>query len=212
MSKDLEVDPETGGLESDECSRKSPEKLLGRVGEEKQVKTGEGMVGAPVKAAREADKTGGCGKSGRKEKRKKSASKPPRPPRGPSLDAADQKLIKEIAELAMLKRARIERMRALKKMKAAKAASSASSSSLGNAFATLLTIIFCFVIIFQGMSSNAASKSFRKSPLTVSVRVDGGLVSANGPNGLVLGHSSLPDDGASLLRLNRKMSLHVSPK
>lgn len=99
-----------------------------------------------------------------KEKRKKKNSKippkPPRPPRGPSLDAADQKLIREISELAMLKRARIERMKAHKKMKAAKAASSNS-----NMYAMVITVLFCLVIIFQGMSSKGNSNlSFQGSP------------------------------------------------
>lgn len=89
-----------------------------------------------------------------KEKRKKGSNKkPPRPPRGPSLDAADQKLIKEISELAMLKRARIERMKALKKMKATKA------SSNSNVFAMVFTILFCFVIIFQGNARARLSHS-----------------------------------------------------
>lgn len=89
-----------------------------------------------------------------KENRKKTstnkkASKPPRPPRGPSLDVADQKLIKEIAELAMLKRIRIERVKALKKMKATKPSSSSSNNSL---FAMIFTIIFCLVIVLQGIN------------------------------------------------------------
>ncbi|KAL1334960.1 hypothetical protein HN51_063897 [Arachis hypogaea] len=100
-----------------------------------------------------------------KEKHKKSCNKkspkPPRPPRAPSLDAADQKLIREISELAMLKRARIERMKALKKMKAAKT-SSASGSSM---FAMIFTVIFCIVIVLQGMSPGKTSvASFQGSP------------------------------------------------
>uniref|UniRef100_A0A5B7ATE1 Transmembrane protein n=1 Tax=Davidia involucrata TaxID=16924 RepID=A0A5B7ATE1_DAVIN len=94
-------------------------------------------------------------KPGNQKHKKTSAKKPPkppRPPRGPSLDAADQKLIKEISELVRIKRARIERMKALKKMKAAKA-----SSSNGNLFSMLFTILFCLVIIFQGMSSRRSS-------------------------------------------------------
>ncbi|OVA13585.1 hypothetical protein BVC80_379g120 [Macleaya cordata] len=111
-----------------------------------------------------------------KEKRKKKNSKippkPPRPPRGPSLDAADQKLIREISELAMLKRARIERMKAHKKMKAAKAAS--SNSSL---YAMVFTILFCLVIIFQGMSSRGSSHlSFQGSPQSA-VAMRGRLIS-----------------------------------
>lgn len=111
-----------------------------------------------------------------KEKRKKSsnkkASKPPRPPRAPSLDAADQKLIREINELAMLKRARIERMKALKRMKAAKVASSSSSSM----FAMVFTVVFCIVIILQGMSSGkGAVATFQESPVPAGV-TEGGLV------------------------------------
>ncbi|KAF3456381.1 hypothetical protein FNV43_RR01031 [Rhamnella rubrinervis] len=108
-----------------------------------------------------------------KEKRKKSSNKkppkPPRPPRGPSLDAADQKLIKEISEIAMLKRARTERMKALKKMKAAK-----TSSSNSNVFAMVFTILFCLVIIFQGISSRRSSTlSFQGSPVSSGATEDG---------------------------------------
>ncbi|BAT77032.1 hypothetical protein LR48_Vigan01g296600 [Vigna angularis] len=113
-----------------------------------------------------------------KEKRKKcsnkKAPKPPRPPRAPSLDAADHKLIREITELAMLKRARIERMKALKKMKAAKASSSSSSSS--SMFAMVFTVIFCIVILLQGMSSGKSSlATFQGSPVPAGV-TEGGLV------------------------------------
>ena len=84
------------------------------------------------------------------EKRiKKNLKKPPKPPRPPkslSLDAADQKLMKEITELAMRKRARIERLKALKKMRAAKTSSWSSSLS-----AMVITIVFCFIIIYQGI-------------------------------------------------------------
>ncbi|KAK2412162.1 hypothetical protein QL285_047383 [Trifolium repens] len=103
-----------------------------------------------------------------KEKRKKSgnkkAAKPPRAPRGPSLDAADQKLIREITQLAMLKRARVERMKALKKMKAAKLSSSPSSSL----FSMVFTVVFCIVILLQGISSSGKSSvtSFQGSPIS----------------------------------------------
>lgn len=84
------------------------------------------------------------------EKCKKTNSrkppKPPRPPKGPLLDAADQKLVREIAELAMRKHARIKRIKAMKKMKAAKASS--SSSSLSD---MVITVLFCLVILFQGI-------------------------------------------------------------
>ncbi|KAK7264739.1 hypothetical protein RJT34_32349 [Clitoria ternatea] len=101
-----------------------------------------------------------------KEKQKKSsgkkAPKPPRPPRAPSLDAADHKLIREITELALLKRARVERMKALKKMKAAKSSSSSSSST----FAMVFTVVFCIVMLLQGMSSGKSSVvSFQGSPV-----------------------------------------------
>ena len=72
--------------------------------------------------------------------------KPPRPPRSLSLDASDQKLMKEITELAMRKRARIERHKALKKMRAAKTSSWSSSLS-----AMVITIVFCLIIIYQGI-------------------------------------------------------------
>ncbi|XVF22052.1 hypothetical protein REPUB_Repub12eG0140900 [Reevesia pubescens] len=86
--------------------------------------------------------------------------KPPRPPKGPLLDAADQKLVREIAELAMRKRARMKRIRAMKKMKAAKASSSSSILS-----AMVITVLFCLVILFQGISSrHGASVMLLGSP------------------------------------------------
>ncbi|CAH2053496.1 unnamed protein product [Thlaspi arvense] len=192
MSLDLDVDLEKGMVDCDTGYTKSPEKpLIPMSPDNKPVKTGEETVGSlennasPVQCAINKP---GWGKSDRKEKRKKSASKPPRPPRGPSLDAADQKLIREIAELAMLKRARVERMRALKKSRAAKAASAASS--IGNVLATLLTAIFFFVLVFQGLSPRAGS-SAGKSPLVDAGKASGGFVSvqyagnpsASQPNG-----------------------------
>ncbi|XP_047308735.1 uncharacterized protein LOC124912212 [Impatiens glandulifera] len=101
-----------------------------------------------------------------KEKHKRSnnkkASKPPRPPKGPALDAADVKLIKEISELAMKKRARIEHMKSLRKMKEIKS-SKPSRSSIS---AMAITVLFFFVIIFQGLSSkvNSHNVSFQGSP------------------------------------------------
>ncbi|KAF8094202.1 hypothetical protein N665_0368s0039 [Sinapis alba] len=155
MSLDFGCDLEKGILDCQNVYTQSPEKkplLPMSSPDSKPVKTGEETVGpleSPVQYAKP-----GLGRSERKEKRNKSASKPPRPPRGPSLDAADQKLIREIAELAMLKRARVERMRALKKTREAKAAS--ASSSLGSSvFATLLTAIFFFLLVFQGLSPRA---------------------------------------------------------
>lgn len=75
----------------------------------------------------------------------RNASKPPRPPKPPSLDAADQKLVREIIELAKRKRARIEKMKIAKKIKASKSSSLHSGTS-----AMLITLLFFFVIIFQG--------------------------------------------------------------
>ncbi|XP_022757822.1 uncharacterized protein LOC111304981 [Durio zibethinus] len=98
------------------------------------------------------------------DKHKKTNSrkppKPPRPPKGPRLDAADQKLVREIAELAMRKRARMKRIKAMKKMKAAKASSSNSSLS-----AMVITVLFCLVILFQGICSRrGASVMLEGSP------------------------------------------------
>ncbi|KAL5852200.1 hypothetical protein ACOSQ3_007318 [Xanthoceras sorbifolium] len=69
------------------------------------------------------------------------------------------------------KRARVERMRALKKMKAAK-----QSSSSSNLLATVFTMIFCLVIIFQGMSSSGTPVSFQGSPMSTGA-TEGGLIS-----------------------------------
>ncbi|XP_042993145.1 uncharacterized protein LOC122319236 isoform X3 [Carya illinoinensis] len=85
-----------------------------------------------------------------KEKRRirsfKKPPKPPRPPNSPSLDVADMKLVREIYELARLRRARIERRKEIKKRRAGKA-----SSSNANLIALVITTLFCFVIIFQGI-------------------------------------------------------------
>nr|VDD46126.1 unnamed protein product [Brassica oleracea] len=168
MSLDFDVDLEKGILDCQNVYTKWPEKpSIPMCPDIKPVETGLLENDAsPVKCAISKPE---WGRSERKEKRKKSASKPPRPPRGPSLDAADEKLIREIAELAMLKRARVERMRALKKSREAKAA----SSSLGNVFATILTAIFFFVLVFQGLSPRAAASS-RESPFVG--KASGGFV------------------------------------
>ncbi|KAL9240620.1 hypothetical protein vseg_014817 [Gypsophila vaccaria] len=93
---------------------------------------------------------------------KKKHPKPPRPPRGMSLDSTDQKLIKELHELARVKRARAERMKALKKAKESK-----PSSSKNQLFATLLTILFCAVLLLQGISSRTSpSTSIRGTPFS----------------------------------------------
>lgn len=89
---------------------------------------------------------------GDKQKKKipKKHPKPPRPPTGPSLHAADIELVNEISKRARLRRARRERMNALKRMKADK-----TSSSKINFLAMVVTAIFFFVIIFQGISVSA---------------------------------------------------------
>ncbi|KAK9292978.1 hypothetical protein L1049_020960 [Liquidambar formosana] len=81
------------------------------------------------------------------------------------------KLVREISELAMLKRARVERMKALKKMRAHKA-----SSSTSNLFAMIITILFIFVIIYQGMFSKSnPSVSLHGSPESAFV-AKGGMI------------------------------------
>ncbi|KAE9601509.1 hypothetical protein Lal_00040540 [Lupinus albus] len=117
----------------------------------------------------------------------KKAPKPPRPPRAPSLDSADQKLIREISEIAMLKRARIARMKALKKMKASKSSSSSSSSM----FATVFTLVFCIVILLQGMSSGKSTKTFPGSP-SPRGGAEGGLVAAQHHLNPSSSHSTAP--------------------
>ncbi|KAL8105437.1 uncharacterized protein LOC141676536 isoform X2 [Apium graveolens] len=143
-------------------------------------------------------KENNTGRDKRKTLSAKKAPKPPRPPRGLSLDAADQKLIKEFAQLAMMKRARTERMKALKKMKAAKASSSSSSSS-GNLFAMLFTVVFCLVILFQGVSSRSSTASFAGSPESARVIEDGSIINANHRNPSTIGtelHSSVSPNSA----------------
>lgn len=140
------------------------------------------------------NKSGGVGglevkkvKDKRKSTSSKKPPKPPRPPRGLSLDAADQKLIKEISELAMMKRARVERMRTLKKMKAAKA-----SPSNSNLYATVITVLFCLVIVFQGLFSRSSSRvSFGGSPES-SVASSGGFISVQYHNNLSDGNTEGP--------------------
>ncbi|KAJ0034422.1 hypothetical protein Pint_24304 [Pistacia integerrima] len=137
------------------------------------VSSADGVSVENLKGASKDDE----GKKVVKEKRKKSsnkkAPKPPKPPRGPSLDSADLKLIKEITEIAMLKRARIERMKALKKMKAAK-----QSSPNSNILAMVFTVLFCLVIIFQGLSSGATKVNFEESPVSTG-STEGGLISVH---------------------------------
>lgn len=110
-------------------------------------KNGESMSSEGEKKVGHSDTT-----VGDKEK-KKRFKKPPRPPRPPTtspLDPADQKLISELSELAVLKRARIERMKTLKKMKNSKPA-----YSIGNMVALIITVIFCFFILWQGIPTGS---------------------------------------------------------
>ncbi|KAK9919983.1 hypothetical protein M0R45_028553 [Rubus argutus] len=76
----------------------------------------------------------------------KKHPKPPRPPTGLSLHAADIEFVKEISNRTRLRRARRERLKALNKMKTDR-----KSSSNINFLAIIITAIFCFVIIFQGV-------------------------------------------------------------
>ncbi|MBA0616553.1 hypothetical protein Godav_016595 [Gossypium davidsonii] len=136
-----------------------------------------------------------------KEKRKslgyKKPPKPPRPPRAPSLDAADQKLIKEIAELARLKRARLK---ALKKMKATKGMGTTSSNSTNNMLAAVFTVIFCIVMIFQGMSSGNRPTSFQGSTVLAGARaVKGGLISVQFSGKQSADIPNQPDSGSPYL-------------
>lgn len=101
-----------------------------------------------------------CVEGKRKKTKSTKAPKPPRPPKGPSLDAADEKLVREIAELAMRKRARMERIKTLRKMKAAKTSNFNSGLS-----AMIITLLFCLVILFQGLCSRSQSSvSIQGSP------------------------------------------------
>ncbi|KAK8527630.1 hypothetical protein V6N13_085448 [Hibiscus sabdariffa] len=159
--KDLELGLENGVSEGSDnrVSLSGDASNSGRVySENSRSVSNTNVEGHESKDARENK----SGKEKRKSLGNKKPPKPPRPPRAPSLDAADQKLIREIAEFARLKRARIERMKALKKLKAAKPTSSSSSS---NMFATVFTVIFCLVILFQGMSSGSTPASYQGSPL-----------------------------------------------
>lgn len=135
----------------------------------------------------------------KKDKRKsmsaKKHPKPPRPPRGLSLDAGDQKLIKELAELALIKRARIERMKALKKMKAAKG-SSVSSASGGSFLAILLTVLFCVVIVCQGMSSRVNSAPSLSSSLVSPEAVENSFIAVE--KHMILSHTH--NDSNSILQ------------
>lgn len=112
--------------------------------------------------------------AGEKPKKKscKKPPKPPRPPRASSLDAVDQKLIREFNEIAMMKRARIERMKAMKRTKNAKSASSGS-----NFFALIITVVFCFVIIWQGLFPRGGSNMSLQGSPESSLGARGGFIS-----------------------------------
>ncbi|XAR52710.1 hypothetical protein NMG60_11020915 [Bertholletia excelsa] len=82
----------------------------------------------------------------RKKTSSKVPSKPPRPPRRPNLDAADTKFVREFSELAALKRKRVEQMKLFRKKRSEKV-----SSLKSNLVSLFVTMIFFFVIIFQGI-------------------------------------------------------------
>lgn len=110
------------------------------------------------------DKRYGGGEEVSPVEKKKSSKKPPKPPRPPrptSMDPADQKLVREFSEAAMKRRAKTGPMKRAKNAKPA--------SSGGNLVALIVTIIFCFVIIWQGLfprsGSNASLQGSSESPL-----------------------------------------------
>ncbi|KAH7676388.1 hypothetical protein IHE45_07G012100 [Dioscorea alata] len=190
LEKDLFIDLESGKhavvnevLSEDSCSsvelgRQIPNKFCSEVGSDSGLLKGEEHTSVQYYSLSLSDGSsknvddigrkslGGeekmvhLEKVGAEKPRKKKCKKPPRPPRPPSLDSTEQKLAKEISELAMLKRARIERMKALKNMKNAKQA--ASNNSL---CALVITVLFCLVIVWQGVfSRDLSSLSFHGSP------------------------------------------------
>ncbi|KAK9086249.1 hypothetical protein Syun_028643 [Stephania yunnanensis] len=168
-----------GGLVSIEASIKDEDGVSSRAGSSsaniaaENVKSlmGDRALGEEEKVALLENITE---KKKRKHSNSKKPPKPPRPPRGPSLDAADQKLIREISELAMLKRARNERMKAQKKMKATK-----TTSSGGSICAMVVTVMFCLIIIFQGLISRGNSHAkFLGSPQPAEVP-SGGWISVH---------------------------------
>lgn len=107
-----------------------------------------------------------------RNKKNRKPPRPPRPPKGPTLSAADQKLVREIAELAMRKQARIERIKALKKMKTAKSSSSSSTIS-----AMVVTVLFCLIILFQGMLSRSSASAVLAGSPAPAVASGEGLIS-----------------------------------
>ncbi|KAK8532613.1 hypothetical protein V6N13_131927 [Hibiscus sabdariffa] len=106
------------------------------------------------------------------KKNTRKPPKPPRPPKGPLLDAADQKLVREIADLAMRKRARMKQIKTMKRMKEEKASS--SSTSL---YAMVITVLFCFVILFQGICSRHGASVMSEGSPAPSIGSSEGLIS-----------------------------------
>lgn len=173
---DFEIDLESGGTTSDEDYVSNNRDVAGETSNKELYKAGSGFRGVQScngsvrnqdaynkmlsadelsvrcteiwsnKVREEMGKLGD-NKMDIKKTRKPKPPKPPRPPKGPSLDASDVKFVKEISELAIWKRKRTERIKALKKIKK----ESGSSSSKMNILATVITILFFLVIIFQGV-------------------------------------------------------------
>ncbi|XP_055816573.1 uncharacterized protein LOC129886074 isoform X1 [Solanum dulcamara] len=172
---DFEIDLESGGTTSDEDGRNNRD-LTGETSNKELYKVGSGFRGVQScngsvrnqdgsntynkmlsaddlsvrcteiwsnKVREEMEKLGD-NKMDIEKTRKPKPPKPPRPPKGPSLDASDAKFVKEISELAIWKRRRTERIKALKKIK-----KESGSSSRMNILATVITIIFFLIIIFQ---------------------------------------------------------------
>lgn len=173
---DFEIDLESGGTTSDEDYVSNNRDVAGETSNKELYKAGSGFRGVQScngsvrnqdtynkmlsadelsvrcteiwsnKVREEMGKLGD-NKMDIKKTRKPKPPKPPRPPKGPSLDASDVKFVKEISELAIWKRKRTERIKALKKIKK----ESGSSSSKMNILATVITILFFLIIIFQGV-------------------------------------------------------------
>ncbi|KAL5713986.1 hypothetical protein ACHQM5_016008 [Ranunculus cassubicifolius] len=166
--RDLVIDLESGGTTSEEDG--NIRKYLVKDNDEEDVRSSSSMSFCDNGEVFLDKNSGGednaslLGDKLMREKRRKSGTKkPPKPPRPPGGRI-------EISELAMLKRARRERMKAQKKLKAEKASQSSSSSSL---CAMLVTVIFCLIIIFQGIfSSGRSHSSFDGSPESSAVNKD----------------------------------------
>lgn len=168
----LDIDLESGGTDtsSDEnggndsnLGLKRPNKLLSRLRSgHLSSKNSDGS--GPSKSSLSSDealnllvsgmrrKTEDFGDTIRDKKKNKMGykqhSKPPRHPRSPSLDSVDMKLVQEISEHSRLRHAKIERTKALMKRKVDN--SSSLSSYNYDMVAMVVTIVFFFVIIYQG--------------------------------------------------------------